>query len=128
MKLPFVLGTVVVGIALTGWAQDIKEAKPLKPHPSTEFKVRARESAKPAGASSPTGRTSSASVQQLRRIEAEHPKKASTTKRLPGPQLQDKQRPASKINFATNNPRKSQLNRKAADPYQGRLKQKGPRH
>jgi hypothetical protein len=126
VKLSFVLGTAVAGLALTGWAQVIKEAQPLKPHPSNEFKVHEGEASKSGAGEAPPTRSSGA--KDLRHIETEHPKGVSTAKKLPVSGVAEKQRSSAKINFAGNISPKGQSTRKALNPYQGRLKQKGPRH
>lgn len=125
MKLPFVLGTVVVGVALTGWAQVIEEAKPLKPRPSNEFKVKENATAdRPSHVPAPAARLSP-SERELRRVEAEHPKPASSTKKLPVASIQDNQKSSPKINFSAKSEKKSQLTQNAPDPLKGRLKEKG---
>lgn len=128
MKLSFILGAALVGVALSGWAQEVKEAKPLKPHPSNEFKVREGATAKPSGAAIPSARTSSPATKDLRHIEAQHPKRAAKTRTMPVSGLQEKRTSTPKINFNGNIGGKSAPNRKGQSPYQGRLKQKHQHH
>ena len=110
MKSSFVLGAAILGVALSGWAQQIKQAKPPKARHTSEFRVNeGATGSKTAGAPvSPTrsaNSSSNASGKQLRQIEAEHVRKTShTTRKLPATGLNEKQRNSAKINF-TGNPK-----------------------
>jgi hypothetical protein len=129
MKLSFVLGTLVVGVALTGWAQEVKAAKPLKPRTSEEFKVKEGAKTGKPTAPAPGVTTARTPAKDLRHIEAEHPRQVSNaTKRLPAAALQEKKSSSPKINVAAKPTEKTGLNRKGPNPYQGRLKQKNTRH
>jgi hypothetical protein len=127
MKLSFVLGAAVVGVALGGWAQDIKPAQPPKPHVSKEFEVKEGASGKSAGSAAGPSAAPSTTSKDLRHIEAERSKRVAKTNRVSVPKVQDRQK-STKINFAAKPTAKASASAKTPDPYQGRLKQKGSHH
>lgn len=125
MKLSFVFGAAILGVALSGSAQQVKTAKPLRTKPSNEFRVNeGGTGGKSTGALASPARSSSASTKQLRQIEAERVKKTSshTTRKLPATGLNERQKNTPRINVKGNLQGKSELTK----GNQGRSpKQKG---
>jgi hypothetical protein len=129
MRYRFMLAAAIVGVGLSGAAQ--QPAKPLKVKPSSEFKVKDQSNeGKHAGSSAPVVRArGSASPRDLQGIERESAKGSASrsSKRVPAALLKpEKDRPNPKIDFkGSSGVKNAGLTNKGSNPYKGRLKQKG---
>ena len=130
MRFWVTLVATVLTISLGAWGQAqppaLRTAKPLKAKPSSEFKV--NNESKPAPNATIGRASGTTSAKSLQDIERETPKGNSkgSSRRASAPVPQEKEKPAPKINFkAASAQKKGSASRPAADPFKGRLKQKG---
>jgi hypothetical protein len=130
MKFSFSLAAVVVGVGLTGVAQDTPRQFHAKP--TGEFKVKEqvkepKEEINHSAAQPASGKGES-SERQLQKIEQQKVKATPHPKKLAAAGLKPEQsKPNPKINFGGGTGTKNaSLNNQGTNPYKGRLKQKGP--
>ena len=130
MRFWFNLAAVVVGVGLTGLAQDTP--KQFHAKPTGEFKVKEqvkepKEEITHSTTSPPSGKGES-SERQLQKIEQQKVKATPHPKKVPAAAMKaDRDKPNPKINFGGGTGTKNaSLNNQGTNPYKGRLKQKGP--
>lgn len=123
MRVSWAVAVALVGVSLSGWAQQ-----------NNTFKV--KHTATKAPKSAPLGKTtaspaSTSASKELQRVERETAKSAATRSAGPktagtGPALKPaKDKPNPPINFGgTSGGKGARTNNKGADPYKGRLRQK----
>ncbi len=123
----FAVAVAIMGVSLCVWAQD-KPAAPYKTKHSNEFKVNNDHPSR-AVSPSPAAKPHSTSS-ELQHIESEHPGRTAGThaqKQSATPIKEDKGKPGAKINFKPGKTNSGGSPRAAADPYKGRLRDKGSR-
>ena len=129
MYLKFGVAVAIAGMSLAVSAQ-VKPAAPYKTKPSNEFKV---NNARPSGTGTGMGAAqpakASSSGKELDQIEKEHPAKTSkpnSKNQVASLEKPDKEKtPKPAINFKPSKPKKTPPPPRVADPYKGRLKDKG---
>jgi len=127
MRFSFVVAVVVAGISVSGWAQksDTFKVKPTQEKPA--------KSSAPVGKTTPVVTPAAANAKALQNAEHQGVKGGVSSRsagRNAAPALKPiKDKPNPPINFNSAGSGKSAgVNTASANPYKGRLKQKGSGH